>query len=60
VEVLGRSFAVDEHWLHRLVRVEVDLNEDKIRIHRLRRREPADQPLLKVLNHHLKTGRFSE
>jgi putative transposase len=60
VEVLGRSFAVDEHWLHRLVRVEVDLNEDKIRIHRLRRRVPADQPLLRVLNHHLKTGRFSE
>lgn len=45
-------------WLHRLVRVEVDLDGDKIRLSRLRRREPADQPLLKELHHHLKTRRF--
>ena len=60
VGVLGRSFQGDEHWLNRPVRVEVDLNEDKIRIYRLRRREPVDQPLLKVLEHHLKTREFSE
>jgi hypothetical protein len=60
VEVLGRSFEVDAHWLHRLVRVEVDLDGDKIRIHRLRRREPQDQPLLKELHHHIKKKRFSE
>jgi hypothetical protein len=30
VEVLGRSFEVDPHWLHRLVRVEVNLDGDKI------------------------------
>jgi hypothetical protein len=60
VEVLGRSFEVDPHWLNRLVRVEVDLDEDKIRIYRLRRREPKDQPLLKELNHHIKKRRFSE
>jgi hypothetical protein len=60
VEVLGRSFEVDPHWLNRLVRVEVDLDEDKIRIFRLRRREPKDQPLLKELNHHIKKKRFSE
>jgi hypothetical protein len=40
--------------------VEVDLDEDKIRIYRLRRREPMDQPLLKELDHHLKLGRFKE
>jgi putative transposase len=60
VEVLGRSFAVDPHWLNRLVRVEVDLDGDKIRIYRLRRREPQDQPLLKELHHHIKRKRFSE
>src|SRR5512143_3046700 len=53
VEVLGRSFEVDPHWLHRLVRVEVNLGGDKIRIHQLRRREPQDQPLLRELHHRL-------
>ena len=60
VEVLGRSFEVDPHWLNRLVRVEVDLDGDKIRIHRLRRREPQDQPLLRELHHHIKKRKFSE
>jgi putative transposase len=60
VEVLGRSFEVDPHWLNRLVRVEVDLDGDKIRIYRLRRREPKDQPLLKTLNHQIKKRKFSE
>lgn len=60
VEVLGRVFEGDSHWLNRLVRVEVDLDGDKIRIYRLRRREPRDQPLLKELDHHVKSRRFSE
>ena len=60
VEVMGRSFEVDPHWLNRLVRVEVDLDDDKVRIYRLRRREPQDQPLLKELHHHLKKRWFSE
>lgn len=60
VEVMGRSFEVDEHWLNRLVRVEVDLDEDAIRIYRLRRREPNDQPLLKEWHYHIKRRRFSE
>lgn len=60
VEVLGRAFEVAPHWLNRLVRVEVDLDADKIRIYRLRRREPKDQPLLKELHHHIKRRRFSE
>ena len=60
VEVFGRSFEVDPHWLNRLVRVEVDLDGDKIRIYRLRRREPQDQPLLRELHHHIKNKKFSE
>jgi hypothetical protein len=38
----------------------VDLDGDKIRIYRLRRREPQDQPLLVELHHHIKNRRFSE
>jgi hypothetical protein len=60
VEALGRNFEVDQHWLHRLVRVEVDLDGDKIRIYRLRRREPVDQPLLRDLHHQIKIGKFRE
>ena len=60
VGVLGLVFEGDSHWLNRLVRVEVDLDGDKIRIYRLRRREPQDQPLLKELGHHIKRRRFSE
>jgi len=60
VGVLGRSFEVDPHWLNRLVRVEVDLDGNKILIYRLRRREPQDQPLLKELYHHIKNRKFSE
>ena len=60
VEVLGRCFEVDPHWLNRLVRVEVDLDQDKIRFYRLRRREPSDQPLVAELSHRIKGGSFSE
>jgi hypothetical protein len=60
VEVLGRDFEVDRHWLHRLVRVEVNLDQDKILFYRLRRREPTDQPLLKELSHRIKGGKFYE
>ncbi len=60
VEVMGRVFEVDPHWLNRLVRVEVDLDGDTIRIYRLRRREPQDQPRLRELQYHIKKRRFSE
>jgi hypothetical protein len=60
VEVLGRGFEVDRHWLHRLVRVEVDLDQDKLCFYRLRRREPTDHPLLTELSRRIKGGRFYE
>jgi hypothetical protein len=43
--VLGRRVPVDQHWLHRLVRAEVDINRGRLRFYALRRREPEDQPL---------------
>ena len=36
------------HWLHRLVRVEVNFDGDRIRFHRLRSKEQEIQPLIKV------------
>jgi transposase len=45
-DVLGRSYFVDRTWPHRLVRAELDLDALVIRFHALRRRDPADQPLL--------------
>ncbi|KKL14262.1 hypothetical protein LCGC14_2517480 [marine sediment metagenome] len=60
ISVLGHTFAVDRHWLHRLVRAEVDLNADKLRVFALRRREPTNQPLLKELPYTLPKKRFKE
>lgn len=60
ISLLGHTFAVDRHWLHRLVRAEVDLNTNQLRIFALRRREPTDQPLLKELPYTLPKKRFKE
>ena len=51
VNMLGRTFPVAEHWLHRLVRCEVDFTRQQIRFHALRRRDPADQPLLRKVRY---------
>jgi len=53
VHFLGRDFAVDRHWAHRLVRCEVELDEDLIRFFALRRREPQHQRLLHEVTYHL-------
>ena len=50
--VLGRSYPVDRHWLHRLVRAELDIDERRLRFFALRRRDPAHQPLLRELVYH--------
>jgi hypothetical protein len=60
VEVLGRSFEVDRQWVNRLVRIEVDLKAGLLQVYRLRRREPADQPLLREIRHRLPERGFRE
>jgi transposase-like protein len=45
--VLGHRLPVDQHWLHRLVRAEVDLDRGRLRFFALRRRQPDDQPLIR-------------
>jgi hypothetical protein len=60
VEVLGHSLAVDPQWPNRLVRVEFDLAAGRMRFFALRRREPAVQPMLRELDHHIAKRRFNE
>ncbi len=47
VSLLGHTFEVDPLWPHRLVRCEIDLGNQTIRFHALRRRDPNHQPLLR-------------
>src|SRR5262245_4548046 len=58
-EVLGQPFAVDRHWVHRLVRAEVNLDGGTITFYRLRRRQPSDQPVIRVIKHRIR-GAFVE
>jgi hypothetical protein len=47
VRILERSYEVAAQWPHRLVRCELNVITLTLRFYRLRRREPARQPLLK-------------
>jgi hypothetical protein len=60
VAVLGQSFAVDRRWANRLVRVVADLGAGRLRVYRLRRREPGEQPLLKEVRYRLADRAFHE
>jgi len=60
VTLLGRSFSLGDHWLHRLVRSEVDLDNAVIRFYALRRRDPAYQPLLCEIPYSLPKRPFKE
>ena len=51
VNLLGHNYRIAEHWLHRLVRCEVDFTHEHIRFYALRRREPAEQPLLRKVHY---------
>ncbi|HEX9693319.1 MAG TPA: hypothetical protein VGA22_14595 [Gemmatimonadales bacterium] len=60
VSLLGHRVLVDRQWTHRLVRAEVDLLAGEIRCYALRRRNPADQPLLRVTPYALPRRPFRE
>jgi hypothetical protein len=47
VSLLGHTFEVDPLWPHRLVRCEIELSNQSICFHALRRRDPNYQPLLR-------------
>jgi hypothetical protein len=52
VHLLGTTFLADQHWTHRLVRCEVDFTAARIRCYSLRRRDPAEQRLLRCLRYY--------
>lgn len=60
ISLLGHPLLVDRHWLHRLVRAEVDLDDNIIRFFALRRRDTTDQPLLKEIPYTLPRRLFNE
>lgn len=60
VQLLGRTFAVDPLWQHRLVRADVDLKRCCIRFYTLRRRAPDQQPMMKQTRYVLPRRPFSE
>lgn len=60
VSLLGRTFEVDPHWSHRLVRCEVDLDRERLRFYALRRRQPESQPMLGETAYTVPRRRFHE
>jgi hypothetical protein len=50
--LLGQRFAVSPDWPNRLVRCEVDFDQHCIRCFALRRRTPAEQPLINTIAYH--------
>ncbi len=60
VFLLGRTFGVDPHWTHRLVRCEVHLDAEHLSFYALRRSAPGHQPLLRQVPYALPARRFHE
>jgi hypothetical protein len=60
VTLFGRTWTLGEIWPHRLVRAEVDLDNDKIRFFRLRRRAPSSQPQILEVDYRLPNRGFQE
>jgi hypothetical protein len=52
VQLLGQRFAISPDWPHRLVRCEVNFDHHCIRCFALRRRAPAEQPLVATIPYH--------
>jgi putative transposase len=51
--ILGHQLAVDEKWVHRLVRCEVDIDATVMRFYALRRSAPDQQPMLREVAYKL-------
>lgn len=60
VSLLGRNWPLGQVWPNRLVRCEVDLDEDKIRFFTLRRKEPASQPQILEVDYRLPNRGFQD
>jgi hypothetical protein len=60
VQLLGRAFAMDPLWQHRLVRAEVDLKARHFCLYNLRRRAPDQSPRVNEASYVLPCRTFSE
>jgi hypothetical protein len=60
VALLGQSWPLGQLWPHRLVRCEVDLDQDKLRFFTLRRKDPACQPLIREVDYRLPNRGFQD
>lgn len=60
VSVLGQTFDASSLWSHRLVRADVDLTQQQIRIYALRRKDPHNHLLLAKHAYEPPTKRFRE
>lgn len=60
VTLLGQTWTVSAVWPNRLVRCEVDLDQDTIRFVTLRRRDPANQPQIREVAYRLPNRGFQE
>jgi transposase len=60
VTLLGQTWQVSEVWPSRLVRCDVDLNNNKIRFFTLRRKDPASQPQIREVDYRLPNRGFQD
>jgi hypothetical protein len=60
VTVLGQTWDLGQVWPNRLVRCEVDLDQDKIRFFTLRREEPTSQPQILEVDYRLPNRGFQD
>jgi hypothetical protein len=60
VTLLGQAWPLGQVWPNRLVRWEVDLDEDTIRFFTLRRKEPTSQPQILKVDYRLPNRGFQD
>jgi transposase-like protein len=60
ITLLGRTWPLGQSWPNRLVRCEVDLNNDKIRFFTLRRKDPTSQPQILEVDYRLPNRGFQD
>jgi hypothetical protein len=60
VTLLGRTWPLGQVWPNRLVRCEVDLDQDKLRFFNLRRKDPTSQPQILEVDYRLPNRGFQD
>jgi putative transposase len=60
VSLLGRTWPLGQVWPNRLVRCEVDLDHDKLRVFTLRRKDPTHQPQILEVDYRLPARGFQD